>query len=39
VQALSGRSVHLEARRTDGSSEPLGCVTGETSVIENGGGQ
>jgi hypothetical protein len=39
AQALSGRSVHLEARRTDGSSEPLGCVTGQTSVIEGGGGQ
>jgi hypothetical protein len=35
-QLLTGRSVHLEARRTDGSSEPLGCVTGETSVPESG---
>jgi hypothetical protein len=25
---LAGRQVHLEARRTDGSSEPLGCITG-----------
>jgi hypothetical protein len=35
-QLLTGRSVHLEARRTDGSSEPLGCVTGETSALESG---
>ncbi len=28
-QLLAGRSVHLEARRADGSGEPLGCVTGE----------
>jgi hypothetical protein len=27
---LTGRSVHLEARRADGSGEPVGCVTGET---------
>jgi len=26
---LAARSVHLEALRADGSSEPLGCVTGE----------
>ncbi len=26
---LTGRSVHLEARRADGTGEPLGCVTGE----------
>ena len=26
---LVGRPVHLEARRADGSGEPLGCVTGE----------
>jgi hypothetical protein len=26
---LAGRSVHLEARRSDGTGEPLGCVTGE----------
>ena len=26
---LAGRYVHLEARRADGSSEPLGCITGE----------
>jgi hypothetical protein len=25
---LAGRQVHLEARRGDGSSEPLGCITG-----------
>jgi hypothetical protein len=31
-ELLTGRSVHLEARRSDGSSEPLGCVTGETSA-------
>lgn len=30
---LVGRSVHLEARRADGSGEPLGCVTGETRAI------
>jgi hypothetical protein len=30
VRALSGRSVQLEARRADGSSEPLGCITGAT---------
>jgi anti-sigma factor RsiW len=35
-QLLVGRSVHLEARRTDGSTEPLGCVTGETSALESG---
>jgi hypothetical protein len=28
-ELLAGRSVHLEARRTDGSGESLGCVTGE----------
>jgi hypothetical protein len=28
---LTGRSVHLEARRPDGSTDPLGCVTAETS--------
>jgi hypothetical protein len=28
-ELLAGRSVHLEARRADGSGEPLGCVTGE----------
>jgi hypothetical protein len=33
-QLLAGRSVHLEARRSDGSTEPLGCVTGQTSAIE-----
>jgi hypothetical protein len=26
---LVGRSVHLEARRADGSGEPLGCITGK----------
>lgn len=25
---LAGRQIHLEARRADGSGEPLGCVTG-----------
>lgn len=25
---LAGRLVHLEARRTDGTGEPLGCITG-----------
>src|SRR3954447_15852934 len=25
---LAGRQVHLEARRADGTGEPLGCVTG-----------
>jgi len=29
---LAGRSVHLEARRANGLSEPLGCITGETST-------
>ena len=29
TQVLEGRSVHLEARRADGSSEPVGCVTGQ----------
>jgi hypothetical protein len=29
AQLLDGRAVHLEARRADGSGEPLGCVTGE----------
>ena len=33
AQALAGRSVHLEARRTDGSGEPLGCVTGEVPTL------
>jgi hypothetical protein len=28
-QLLDGRQIHLEARRADGSGEPLGCVTGE----------
>ena len=28
VQALAGRAVHLEAQSADGTSEPLGCVTG-----------
>jgi hypothetical protein len=30
---LAGRPVHLEARRSDGSGEPLGCVTGETPPL------
>jgi hypothetical protein len=30
---LAGRPVHLEARRADGSGEPLGCVTGETPAL------
>src|SRR3984893_10402651 len=30
---LVGRPVHLEARRSDGSGEPLGCVTGETPPL------
>jgi hypothetical protein len=29
AQLLAGRSVHLEARRADGTGEPLGCVVGE----------
>jgi hypothetical protein len=33
-QLLAGRSVHLEARRSDGTGEPLGCVTGETPSLE-----
>jgi hypothetical protein len=32
-QLLAGRPVHLEARRTDGSGEPLGCVTGELPPV------
>lgn len=28
---LAGRQVHLEARRADGSREPLGCVTGSVT--------
>ena len=32
-ELLAGRSVHLEARRADGSGEPLGCVTGETPTL------
>jgi hypothetical protein len=35
-QLLAGHSVHLEASRTDGSSEPLGCITGETSTLDGG---
>ena len=31
VSLLEGRAVHLEARSGDGSSEPLGCVTGVTA--------
>ena len=27
---LTGRPVHLEARRADGSGEPLGCIIGAT---------
>jgi hypothetical protein len=33
AQALAGRSVHLEARRGDGTGEPLGCVTGEVPTL------
>lgn len=33
ARAISGRPVHLEARRNDGSGEPLGCVTGESPVL------
>jgi hypothetical protein len=33
-QLLAGRSVHLEARRADGTGEPLGCVTGQTPSVE-----
>jgi hypothetical protein len=29
AELLAGRSVRLEARRGDGSGEPLGCVTGQ----------
>jgi hypothetical protein len=32
-ELLAGRSVHLEARRADGSGEPLGCVTGEMPTL------
>jgi len=31
-EVLAARSVHLEARRADGSGEPLGCVTGEVPI-------
>jgi hypothetical protein len=31
TQALEGREVFLEARATDGFSEPLGCVTAEAA--------
>jgi len=33
AQALAGRLVRLEARRGDGSTEPLGCVTGEVPTL------
>ena len=33
AQALAGRLVRLEARRGDGSTEPLGCVTGEIPTL------
>ena len=33
AQALAGRLVRLEARRGDGSIEPLGCVTGEVPTL------
>ena len=33
AELLVGRSVRLEARRADGSGEPLGCVTGETPTL------
>jgi hypothetical protein len=36
AQLLLGRSVRLEGRRADGSSEPLGCVTGEISAPDGG---
>jgi hypothetical protein len=29
---LAGRTVQLEARRAEAAGEPLGCVTGDTSV-------
>jgi hypothetical protein len=32
TQLLDGRAVHLEARGADGSSEPLGCITGEVTT-------
>jgi hypothetical protein len=32
---LVGRHIHLEARRADGSSEPLGCVVGEMPALED----
>jgi len=31
ARLLDGRAVHLEARRADGSSEPLVCITGQSS--------
>jgi hypothetical protein len=36
TQVLAGRSVQLEARRPDGSGEPLGCVTGVTTPTTGG---
>lgn len=32
ARAILGRPVHLEARHSDGSGEPLGCVTGESQA-------
>jgi hypothetical protein len=32
TRLLTGRAVQLEARRSDGSGEPLGCVTGSTDA-------
>jgi hypothetical protein len=29
---LEGRAIHLEGKTADGTIEPLGCVTGETSA-------
>ncbi|HEY6484155.1 MAG TPA: hypothetical protein VIY54_11590 [Steroidobacteraceae bacterium] len=34
AQLLNGREVRLEARRADGSGEPVGCVTGQVSSPE-----
>lgn len=28
-EVLAGRPIHLEARRADGTGEPLGCITGQ----------
>jgi hypothetical protein len=36
ARALVGRLVHLEARRANGSGEPLGCITGAAASSPGG---